>query len=202
MSDTSTTEVVHKDMQWNLILIFLILLLLSIPRQPVSPPGIEPKAEFLIELSWDVNSCSDIDLWFLAASGEKVWYGGKQNGLYSLDRDDLGCRNDMAPTPDGGVAPIRINHEVLSLRGYVAGEYRVNAHVYTWADSGPIQGQIRIIKLNPFSVVVERPITLSVRGQEVVGAAFRIREDGSVAHIGYDFQPITRNAAPSIGGPQ
>ncbi len=190
-----TTDIVLKDMQWHLILIFLIMLLLSIPRQPVSPPAVEIKAEFLIEVSWPVESCSDIDLWFRAPGGEKVWFSSRQVSIYSLERDDLGCRSDLVDDPEtGGVKVVKINREILTMRGSVAGEYRVNLHVYSWKDKAPIDAVVRVIKLNPFSVVVERSVPLSMLGQEVAGAAFRVDANGNVVHLSYELIPITRGS--------
>ncbi len=197
MTERRTVPLNNLDM--ILVLLMAILVVTAIKTPITQEASLEPKAEFIVDVSWDDDSCSDIDTWFRAPNGEKVWFGGKQNGIYSLDRDDLGCSNDVVNDPEtGGVKVVKINSEVLTMRGSVAGEYRVNLHAYSWKDKAPIQAHIRLIKTDPFKIVVERTFPMTVYGQEVTAVVFRVDEQGNVAHLSYDFVPLTRDAP---GGP-
>lgn len=196
---TARRTVPLNNLDLILVLLIAILVVTAIKVPTTADAQVDLDAQFLIEFEWDEASCSDIDLWFQSPRGERVWFGSKQVSIYSLERDDLGCRNDYVDAPDGSREVIRINREMLTMRGSVAGEYRVNAHVYHWSDDHPITATLRIVKLTPYRVVVERQIPLSMSGQEVIGAAFRLDDLGEVLGVGYDFVPLTRN---SVGRPQ
>jgi hypothetical protein len=199
MTERRTVPYNNLDLVWILLIVTLAVTIIRTPT--TTQAAIEPKAEFIVDVSWDGDSCSDIDAWFRAPGGEKVWFGAKQNGIYHLDRDDLGCRNDLVADPaTGGVKVVQVNSEVLTMRGAVAGEYRVNLHAYTFKDDGPIQAHVRVIKVNPFQIVVERTFPMTTYGQEVTAVVFRVDAAGAVAGLSYDFQPLTRNAV-GIGGP-
>ena len=176
-----------------LFILLLSLLVLTILRQPVKTSEIEQRAEFLIIAEWDDDSSSDIDTWFRGPTGNTVYFGSKQNGLASLDRDDLGALNDTRHNPDGTVETIRINREVITLRGWEVGAFTVNLHVYRFSDAHPIKARVRIMRLNPFRIVLEREVTLDTKGQETTIASIRLDANGDVQNIDYGFVKLTRS---------
>ncbi len=71
--------------------LFLMALLLM---NPTAKSGIiNPKAEFMITVSWSDRSPDDIDTWVEGPQGKLVWYSRPQTGLMHLDRDDRGMAN-------------------------------------------------------------------------------------------------------------
>jgi hypothetical protein len=151
-----------------------------------------PKAEFLVELTWPDDSTSDIDLWFRAPTGEIISFVAKQNGLYSLDRDDLGISNDTVRRPDGSYEIIKINREVITMRGATPGTYTVNVEVYSWRDAAPIDAVIRVLKLNPYAEVLQRVITLTAGGQEFTAGNFTLDVAGNVIAVDDIQHSLTR----------
>lgn len=175
-----------------LFILLLAMLVLMIPKQPIRTTDIENPAEFLIELQWDDQSCSDIDLWFRTPSGAKVWFSSKQAGVYSLDRDDLGCMNDTVTDPDGTRRVVRINREVLTMRGWEAGRYVVNVHAYTFKDAAPINVTVRMVRLNPFKEEWTRQVQIEMQGQETTISSFALDAQGNIGGIETSFVRLTR----------
>lgn len=172
-----------------LFILLLTLLVITMLRQPIRNSDIETPAEFIVELTWPEDARSDLDLWFRAPGGEKLYFGSKQKSVYSLDRDDLGISNDTVLQPDGTRKTVRLNREVVTLRGWVAGNYTFNAHSYKWADSEPFEAVVRFIRINPYKLELEQHLTFSMRGQELTAATITLSEDGRV--IGVSDEPVT-----------
>ena len=67
---------------------FFILAVLFM--NPVAKKGIiDPKAEYLITVTWPDNNPDDIDTWVEDPGGNKVWFRAREAGLMHLDRDGL-----------------------------------------------------------------------------------------------------------------
>jgi hypothetical protein len=150
---------------------------------PVARSGaIDPKAEFLITLSWPDGSEADVDLYVEDPAGGLVWFRSREAGLMHLDRDDLGRANDVLRV--GGRTIInRLNQETVSIRGIVAGEYVVNVHLYR-ADAAPVPVTVKVEKLNPRVVLVfYGTIELDRQGQEATATRFAIAGDGAVRGV-------------------
>src|SRR6056300_624089 len=82
------------DLLFNLLIGFVFLFLLAfILINPVAKKDtFEPKAEYLIVLTWNDRSRNDIDLWIKDDADNIVSFKGKDIALMNLDRDDLGQR--------------------------------------------------------------------------------------------------------------
>lgn len=177
----------------TLIALLLVLLVVTVVKKtPTADAGIPPKAEFVVELIWPDHSASDIDMWFRAPTGETINFIQKQSGPWSLDRDDLGQVNDKLLQPDGSYRTLFVNREMLTMRGVVAGTYTINLHVYSWRDDAPIEATVRMTRLNPFKIVLERQVTLSLRGQEVTVASVTLNQSGAVTNLDYTQRTLTR----------
>lgn len=175
-----------------LFILLLALLILMMPKQPVQTSPIDEKAEFLVELTWDDEAVSDIDLWFRGPDGAVVYYSNKQAGLWSLDRDDLGDRNDTQTNPDGTVTVIKVNREVLTMRGWVPGRYTVNVFSFSFRDEAPITATVRLVRLNPFVEEFERQLVFETKGQELTVASFTLDDEGRVSDLSYEPVVLTR----------
>ncbi len=174
-----------------LFLLVLVMLVTMIVKEPILKSEIERPAEFLIELTWDNDSGSDIDLWFREPGGNRVSYQQKQNGVYSLDRDDLGQFNDTVHLPDGSIRIIKLNREILTMRGWVPGVYTVNVFAYT-AIEPEIPTRIIWYRLNPFKILIEREILLTEKGQEVTAVSLTLDEAGGVTDMNFDPVRVAR----------
>ena len=70
----------------------LLLCILSVVIVAVAPTKakvVKPKAEFLITADWKVELDSDVDLWVVGPEKKPIFYGSREVGCASLDRDSL-----------------------------------------------------------------------------------------------------------------
>ena len=142
--------VAFTDLLFNALLGFVVMFILAfLLINPVAKSGaVDPKAEFLITLTWPDGREEDLDLYVEDPTGELVWFRQREAGLMHLDRDDLGQRNDMIQIA-GRYVINPLNQEVVSIRGIVPGEYVVNLHLYRAAGDQAVPATVKIEKLNP-----------------------------------------------------
>ena len=97
--------VAFTDLLFNALLGFVVMFVLAfLLINPIAKSGaIDPKAEFLITLTWPDGRREDVDLYVEDPAGQLVWFRSREAGLMHLDRDDLGERNDV----DRGRGPPR-----------------------------------------------------------------------------------------------
>lgn len=156
------------DMAMTVVCVLLAMMLISVFSEPKPAAGVlTPKAEFLVEMTWDDGSASDVDLYAKGPDGKIVFFGSRKTEVMFLDTDNTGTGN-------GSVADRR---EVVTVRAIEPGRYEFNAHAYRIA--GPVNVKLRVLKLNPYSVVSERAVTFDTQGQERTLAAMTVRADGS-----------------------
>lgn len=156
------------DFAMSVLFVFMALFMLSTMDTPKPAAGVlTPKAEFLAELTWDDGSSSDIDLYAKGPDGKIVFFGSRKTEVMFLDTDNTGSGN-------GSVVDRR---EVVTVRAIEPGSYYFGAHAYRLA--GPVNVKLRVLKLNPYSVVSERAVTFDTQGQERTLAAMNVRADGA-----------------------
>jgi hypothetical protein len=163
---------------------FFILAVLFM--NPVAKKGIiDPKAEYLITVTWPDNNPDDIDTWVEDPNGELVWFRSRDAGLIHLDRDDRGLINDTLEI-NGEIVKNPLNQEVVTIRGVVPGEYIVNVHYYATVTEKPVPVTVRVDKVNPtLEVIYYDTLTLDQKGEEKTALRFRINQDGRVSDIGH-----------------
>ena len=151
---------------------------------PVAKKGIiDPKAEYLITVTWPDNNPDDIDAWVEDPEGNLVWFRSRDAGLIHLDRDDRGLINDTLDI-NGRIIQNPLNQEVVTIRGLVPGEYIVNVHYYASEDQRPVPVTVRVDKVNPsLEVVYYDTLTLDHKGEEKTAVRFSIDPDGRVYDI-------------------
>ena len=91
-------------------------------------------------MEWDKGAHGDIDLYVQDPTGAQCSFRFPVANFMHLDKDDLGASNDSVVNADGSVSTVRINREVITIRGIIEGEYIINAHYYSkrmWVDSRP-----------------------------------------------------------------
>ena len=143
------------DLLFNVLIGFAFLFIIAfILINPVNKRAdIKSKAEFMVIMDWDPNSLFDIDLWMQDPSGTIVGFPNKDSGWTHLDRDDLGQANDMIYINDMESKIVKINREIMTVRGVIPGEYIVNIHFYSAKSAQritPVDVSIQAIKINPY----------------------------------------------------
>ena len=151
---------------------------------PISKKGIiDPKAEYIITVTWPDSNPDDIDTWVEEPDGNLVWFQNKEAGLIHLDRDDRGNINDTL-TINGQVIQNPLNQEVVTIRGTVVGEYVVNIFYYASEDNKPVPVTVRVDKVNPqLEVVYYEAMTLYKVGDEKTAVRFTIDTNGSIVNV-------------------
>ena len=175
------------DLLFNALLGFTFLFLVAIMfMNPIAKQGIiDPKAEYIITVSWPDFSPDDIDTWVEDPTGQLLWFRNPAVGLMHLDRDDRGMVNDTLNI-NGKVIENPLNQEVVTIRGIVPGEYVVNVHYYATQTRQPVKVNIRVDKVNPaLEVVYYGTVTLEKRGDENTAVRFTIAPDGKVTNINH-----------------
>lgn len=179
------------DLLFNLLIGFVYLFMIAfILINPVAKNSdIPSKAEWLLVMEWDPELNDDIDIWVKDPAGNLVNFTTREKGVMHLERDDLGHSSDRIEY--GQVTKtLRINREVVTLRGTIPGEYKVMAQVY--GRSYPIGTEIwdkpkitdtswiefTLIKVNPYIETVVDKFTYNERGQQITLVNFTLDDNG------------------------
>ena len=179
------------DFLFILLLAFISMFILAlILINPITKKSeVERRAEFLIVLEWDKISADDVDIWVEDPSGQVLSFRNKTVGVMHLDKDDLGHQNDIIHLPDGTSQIIYLNREVVTLRGWIPGEYIINTHMYAKRDDygeenpnkpAPTQIKVEMLRINPYKILFEERFTLSHRGEEVTIRRVTLDKEGEI----------------------
>mgnify|MGYP000453831094 CR=1 FL=1 len=148
----SGNQLAFNDMLFNVLLGFVVLFVIAfLLINPITKKqDIPAKAEHMIVIEWDDNSSVDVDMWLQHDNDPPVGFSNKAGMGMNLERDDLGTNNDRI-TIDGKTEIIRINREVINVRGIVKGLYYPAVHAYSWspAQKEPLVVKITVIDINP-----------------------------------------------------
>jgi len=167
------------------VFLFVIAFLLIAPPVPTDKK-IDPKAEILLILTWPEGSSKDIDMWVRDPLGQIVSFRGRDRGLMHLDRDDLGTSNDTVQLADGRYVTSDMNQEIVTIRGFLPGEWTVNIHYYAYrqgstADvpqeeiTAPVT--VELIRINPYKSKGLIKFDLVKPGQEKTAFNFTVVEE-------------------------
>jgi uncharacterized protein YfaP (DUF2135 family) len=175
------------DLLFNALLGFTFLFLVAIMfMNPEAKTGIiDPKAEYILTVTWEDNNPDDIDTWVEDPEGQTIWFRNPEAGLLHLDRDDRGLVNDTI-TINGEEIQNPLNQEVVTIRGVVKGEYVVNLHYYSTERKKPVDVKVRLVKVNPaLEVIYYGVVTLEKAGDEKTVLRFNIGRDGKISGINF-----------------
>lgn len=138
------------DLLFNALLGFAFMFFISFAliQKPLEGGNIESKAEFLISVEWEDYHPDDIDLIVEDPRGNVVYFQNQQAGLMHLDRDDRGTLADRLII-DGVNVENPANQEIVTIRGFMAGEYVVNLLHYKAHFSVPLKTKVKVEKINP-----------------------------------------------------
>ena len=192
------STIAFTDLLFNILVgfafLFIIAFLLIKPES--KKKDFDRRAEFVVIMEWDHEALGDIDLYVQDPLGAQCSFRMNVANYMHLDKDDLGSSNDTVVNADGTISTVKINREVISIRGIVAGEYIVNAHYYSereWVRklgqaksnvqerrSKEVSVKIELHKVNPYTVLWTGEKKFFRRGQEETFLRFRLDKDGTV----------------------
>lgn len=173
------------DLLFNALLTFTFLFLVALLlMNPTAKSGIiNPKAEFMLTVSWPDHSTDDIDTWVEGPKGQMIWFKRPQEGLMHLDRDDRGAVNDMQLI-DGKEIINPLNQEIVTIRGRPPGEFTVNIHYYRSQTLEAVPVTVYLAEVNPtLKVLHYATTTLQREGEERTVIRFSITPNGQVTDI-------------------
>ena len=178
------TNMAFLDLLFNTLLCFAALFVLSfiLINPSKKENNIKAKADFMITVTWNKDLDDDVDTYVEDPVGNLVAFMRREEGLMHLDRDDLGHRNDTINTPNGPIE-YKDNREIVTLRGFVPGEYVVNVHMYMKREIAPTEVTIVLEKLNPYMIIMAKNVILTTSGQEDTAFRFVVDSEGSVTKV-------------------
>jgi hypothetical protein len=185
------------DLLFNTLLCFAALFMLSfmLINPSKNDNNTQSKADFMITVTWPDEIDNDIDTYVKDPQGNLVAFMRREEGLMHLDRDDLGNRNDTIQTPLGPVVHPE-NKEIVTLRGFMQGEYIVNVHMFRRTDGLALTEVIvQLDKINPlFKTIVIKRVTLGSNGDEKTAFRFKLDKDGEVVEVNELPAKLTKGA--------
>jgi len=165
------------------VVTFLFFIALLVMNSDAKQGKVDPKAEFIVTMSWPDGHPDDVDLYVEDPGGNIVWYHQREAGFMVLDRDDRGGANNVITVNGRKIASL-IRQETVSIRAIVAGEYTVNVNHYLATTGHPVPVTVKVEKINPaVEVVFYDTLTLDHSGQEDTAVRFKVAENGSVSDI-------------------
>jgi hypothetical protein len=159
-------------------------------QKPQDGGKIDSKAEFIISAEWEEYHPDDIDLIVEDPQGNIVYFQRQQAGLMHLDRDDRGTLADRIMI-DGVEVENPANQEVVTIRGYMEGEYVVNLLYYKSNFIAPLKVKVKVEKINPrLEVVYFNDFFLKKIGDEITAVRFILDDKGNVLDLNQLQKPI------------
>lgn len=158
---------------------------------------------YAVVMTWPDGSNDDVDLYVKDPLDNIAFFQNRSVGLMHLEKDDLGSRGDSVTTAAGTVKNDK-NEERIIISGAVAGEYVVNAQMYSKHDPGPTPVTIKLYRLTGDDTEIRKAEhVMRADGDEFTGFRFTLDAAGDVT--GYnELQRSLVGPAPNasqMGGP-
>ena len=196
------TNLAFLDLLFNTLLCFAALFSLAFILINPSKKNktVDAKAEFIITVIWPSEMDDDVDTYVEDPEGNLIAFNRREQGLMHLDRDDTGLSFDTIST-SFGLVEYKENREMVTIRGYVPGEYVVNVHMYTKREDAETPVTIILEKINPYKVVTGRNVVLKVKGDEKTAFRFTVDDEGKVIQTNQLEKGLAkRNPRPTLPG--
>ena len=196
------TNLAFLDLLFNTLLCFAALFSLAFILINPSKKNktVDAKAEFIITVIWPSEMDDDVDTYVEDPEGNLIAFNRREQGLMHLDRDDTGLSFDTIST-SFGLVEYKENREMVTIRGYVPGEYVVNVHMYTKREDAETPVTIILEKINPYKVVTGRNVVLKLRGDEKTAFRFTVDDEGKVIQTNQLEKGLAkRNPRPTLPG--
>ena len=178
------------DLLFNILVgfafLFIVAFLLIKPES--KEKDFDRRAEYVVVMEWDKEASDDIDLYVGDPLGDVASYQHPTVNYSHLDKDDLGNRNDTVTLPDGTVSTVKINREVMTIRGILSGEWIVNAHYYSTHAFGPrpsdyfLTVKIELHQVNPYKILWVGEKKFTRKGQEETFLRFSLDKKGKIKY--------------------
>ena len=179
------------DLLFNALLGFAFMFFISFAliQKPQDGGKIDNKAEFIISAEWKDGNPEDVDLIVEDPKGNIVYFQSQQAGLMHLDRDDRGALGDRIVID--GIEKLNLsNQEVVTIRGYMKGEYVVNLLYYKSYDA-PTTVKVKVEKINPkLELIYFNDFFLKKTGDEITAVRFTLDDRGNVLDINQLQKPL------------
>ena len=194
------TNLAFLDVLFNTLLCFAALFAMSfiLINPSKKDNNVVEKGEFVIVMTWPKEMDNDVDIYVEDPEGNLVAFMRREEGLMHLDRDDLGRRNDVVQTEFGEIEYDE-NREIVTLRGIMPGEYVINVHMYMKREESlltPIT--IQLDKINPYSTIMIKRVTLGDSGEEKTAFRFTLNNDGDVVEINELQKTLVEQQGPTL----
>jgi len=177
------------DLLFNILVGFAFLFIIAflLIKPEAKKEDFERRAEFVVVMEWDNEATGDIDLYVEDPTGKQVSFRYHNHNYMHLDKDDLGAMNDTVVNADGSISTVKINREVVTIRGIIKGEYTINGHYYSLRSYNKIKPKkpvltvrVELHKVNPYSIMWVGEKEFNHRGQEETFLRFRLDKDGNI----------------------
>ena len=177
------------DLLFNILVGFAFLFIIAflLIKPEAKKEDFERRAEFVVVMEWDNDASGDIDLYVEDPTNKQVSFRYHNHNYMHLDKDDLGAMNDTVVNADGSISTVKINREVVTIRGIIKGEYVVNGHYYSLRSYDKINPKkpvvtvrVELHKVNPYSIMWVGEKEFTHRGQEETFLRFRLDKDGNI----------------------
>jgi len=179
----------------DLLLCVVCVVIVAVAPTKAKVDGVKPKAEYLIQLDWDINRDVDIDLWVVGPTKKPVFYGSRQVGCAELDRDSLGFSTSMVKLDDGTTVKAKAYIETVSLRCIEPGHWDVGVNRFSdhIGEGGePITAHVEITSLNPtVRTVWAGDVVVKSVGTTVNTVSFDLSSDGKLTLVPVPLEEIT-----------
>ena len=189
------------DLLFNILVGFAFLFIIAflLIKPEAKKKDFERRAEYIVVLEWDAGAKDDIDLYVEDPLGGIASFRHPRVNFMHLDKDDLGVRNDTTVMADGSTTTIRINREVMTIRGIIPGEWIINGHYYSSYDYANANGDEKLIvqkqnsdyfitvkvelhKVNPYKILWVGEKKYSRKGQEETFLRWRLDSNGKILY--------------------
>jgi 5-hydroxyisourate hydrolase-like protein (transthyretin family) len=177
------------DLLFNILLGFAFLFIVAflLIKPEAKKKDFDRRAEFIVILEWNHDAPDDLDLYVQDPLENRVSFRHSTVNFMHLDKDDLGSMNDTITNADGTVSTVRINREVVTIRGIIEGEYIINGHYYSERSYKQIAKKykeltvkVELHKVNPYSILWVGEKKFTHRGQEETFVRFRLDKSGNI----------------------
>ena len=186
------------DLLFNILVGFAFLFIVAflLIKPEAKKKDFDRRAEYIVVMEWDAGAKDDIDLYVEDPLGGIASFRHPRVNFMHLDKDDLGSRNDTTVMADGSTTTIKINREVMTIRGIIPGEWIINAHYYSAYEYASANGDSVIIskskkdysitvrvelhRVNPYQILWVGDKKFTTKGQEETFLRWRIDKMGGI----------------------
>src|SRR3984957_1132867 len=172
----------------DLLLCILSVVIVAVAPTKAKVDGVKPKAEFLITADWKVELDSDVDLWLVGPDKKPAFYGSREAGCASLDRDSLGLSSSQITLADGSLGQSEAKKETATIRCVAPGHYDVGVNLYSDRDlakgAASIPVRVEVTGLTPqVTPLFAGDLVLDQVGQTINVASFDLSPDGKITRV-------------------